>query len=176
MKTTNPWYVLTGGPCAGKTTLVKEFEADGIRVVHESARVIIEKGMAEGKTLEEIRADGALFTRDIIALDTANLDLHPGSERVFFDRSIIDNIGYHRHLRFEPSPELVAACERANFAKVFILDIVNYSQDYARNESPEEALAIQEALEGAYRDFSVPVVKVPVLPVAERVEFVLASL
>ena len=120
MKTTNPWYVLTGGPCAGKTTLVKEFEADGIRVVHESARVIIEKGMAEGKTLEEIRDDGALFTRDIIALDTANLDLHPGSERVFFDRSIIDNIGYHRHLGFEPSPELVAACESASFARALI--------------------------------------------------------
>lgn len=176
MTNTNPWYVLTGGPCAGKTTLVKEFEADGIRVVHESARVIIEKGIAEGKTLDEIRADGAQFTRDIIALDTANLSLHPDGERVFFDRSIIDNIGYHRHLGFEPSAELLAACERANFAKVFILDIVNYTQDYARNESPEEARAIQDALESAYREYGIPVVNVPVLQVEERVAFIVDRL
>lgn len=172
----NPWFVLTGGPCAGKTTLVREFEADGVRVVHESARVIIEKGMAEGRSLDEIRADPAQFTRDIIALDTANLDVHPSSERVFFDRSIIDNIGYHAHLGLEPAAELRAACERARFAKVFILDIVNYAQDYARNESPEEALAIQNALENAYREYNIPVVNVPVLPVEERVAFVLERL
>jgi predicted ATPase len=175
MTNTNPWYVLTGGPCAGKTTLVKEFEADGIRVVHESARAVIERGLASGQSLEEIRK-GPTFVQDIIALDTANLSLHTGAERVFFDRSIIDNIGYHRHLGFEPSAELLAACERASFAKVFILDIVNYTRDYARNESPEEARAIQDALESAYREYGIPVVNVPVLPVEERVAFIVERL
>lgn len=172
----NPWYVLTGGPCAGKTTLIRELESDGVRIVHESARVIIEKGMEGGKTLDEIRADPAQFTRDIIALDTANLSLHPSDERVFFDRSILDNIGYHNHLGLTPAPELIAACETARFSKVFILELVNYTQDYARNESPEEALAIQDALEAAYRAYDIPVVKVPVMPVEERVAFVLANL
>jgi predicted ATPase len=176
MSERNPWYVITGGPCAGKTTLIREFEADGIRVVHESARVIIERGFAAGKTLDEIRMDPAQFTRDIIALDTANLDLHPNLERVFFDRSILDNIAYHTILGLTPSPELLEAAERANFTKVFLPDLLDYQLDDARNETPEEAARIHAALEEAYREYKIPVVKVPVLPVAERVEFIVENL
>ena len=176
MQEKNNWYVLTGGPCAGKTTLIREFEADGIPVVHESARVVIDRGFAEGKTLEEIRADGAAFSAAIIALDTENLSRHAGTEKVFFDRSILDNIAYHRILGFEPSAELLAAAERAPFKKVFLLDLLDYQLDDARNETPEEAARIHDALEVAYRDYGVPIVKVPVLPVPERVEFVLANL
>lgn len=171
-----PWYVLTGGPCAGKTTLIREFEADGIRVVHESARVIIEEDLAAGKTLEEIRTPPGMFEARIVARDTANLDLYPSGERVFFDRSIIDNIGYHHHLGLVPSAELLAACERARFAAVFLLDLVDYEQDYARTESVAEARAIHDALEGAYRDYGIPLVRVPVLPIEERVAFILEQL
>lgn len=176
MSTRNPWYVLTGGPCAGKTTLIREFEADGIPIVHESARVIIEQGFAQGKTLEQIRADGAAFGAAIIALDTENLSRHAGTEKVFFDRSILDNIAYHRILGFEPSAELLAAAERASFSKVFLLDLLDYQLDDARNETPEEAARIHEALEVAYREYGVPIVKVPVVPVPERVEFILSNL
>lgn len=173
---TNPWYVLTGGPCAGKTTLVREFEADGITVVHESARAIIEEELAAGKTLEDVWADPAAFTQNIIQRDIANLSRHADGERVFLDRSILDNIGYHRILGLTPSPELLAAAERANFRTVFLLDLLEYKTDEARNETPEEARRIHDALESAYRDFGVPIVKVPVLPVADRVEFVLQNL
>jgi predicted ATPase len=175
MTNTNPWYVLTGGPCAGKTTLVKEFEADGIRVVHESARAVIERGLASGQSLEEIRK-GPTFVQDIIALDTANLSLHTGAERVFFDRSIIDNIAYHRIFGAAIPPELEAIARDAPFRKVFLLDLLEYQTDEARNETPEEARAIHDALQRAYIDFGIPVVRVPVLPIAERVEFVLANL
>lgn len=176
MKTMNHWYVLTGGPCAGKTTLVREFEADGIHVIHESARAIIEEGLSAGKTLDEVRADPAAFTAAIIDRDTANLDRHGNHERVFFDRSILDNIAYHRILNLTPSAELLAAAERAAFRKVFLLDLLDYQLDEARNETPEEAARIHTALEAAYRDYGVPVVKVPVLPVEERVAFVVENL
>ena len=176
MTETHPWYVLTGGPCAGKTTLVREFEADGIKVIHESARVIIEEGLSAGKTLEEIRADPAAFTAAIIARDVANLSRHLGTERVFFDRSILDNIAYHRILNLTPSAELLAAAERAAFRKVFLLDLLDYRLDEARNETPEEARRIQDALETAYREYGIPVVKVPVLPVEERVAYVVENL
>lgn len=171
-----PWYVLTGGPCAGKTTLVREFEADGIKVVHESARVIIEEGFKAGKTLDEIRADPAEFTRAIIALDTANLSRHPNHERVFFDRSIIDNVAYHRILNIPVPPHLEAALEATRFRKVFLLDLVEYAQDEARNETPEEARRIHEAIEQAYRDYAIPIERVPVLPVEERVAYIVERL
>lgn len=168
--------MLTGGPCAGKTTLVREFEADGIRVIHESARTIIEAGLAEGKTLDEIRADPAAFTRAIIALDAANLSRHPNHERVFFDRSIIDNIAYHRILNLPVSGALARAAESARFRKVFLLDIVEYAQDEARNETPEEARRIHDAIAEAYRDFAIPLERVPVLPVEERVAYIVERL
>lgn len=173
---TNPWYVLTGGPCAGKTTLVREFEADGIRVIHESARGIIEERLGAGETLTGIWADPAALTKAIVERDIANLDRHPNHERVFFDRSILDNIAYHRILGLTPSAELLAAAERAAFRKVFLLDLLDYQLDEARNETPEEAARIHAALEAAYRDYGVPLVKVPVLPVEERVAFVVENL
>jgi len=173
---TNPWYVLTGGPCAGKTTLIREFEADGIPVVHESARVIIERELAVGKTLEEIRTPPGRFEAEIVALDIANLARPASDEKIFFDRSIIDNIGYHRFLGLEPSRELLVAAESARFRKVFLLDLLHYQLDDARNETPEEAAAVHDALEAAYRDYGIPVVQVPVMPVEERIVFVLERL
>ena len=49
------WYVITGAPCSGKTTVLKELGARGIDWNPEVARVFIEEQQATGRTLEQIR-------------------------------------------------------------------------------------------------------------------------
>jgi predicted ATPase len=41
------WYVITGAPCSGKTSVIRELEKRGYRVVHEVARAYIEGKRAE---------------------------------------------------------------------------------------------------------------------------------
>ena len=55
--TATHWYVITGAPSSGKTTLLRELEKAGYRVIHEVARTIIESELAQGRTLKQIRSD-----------------------------------------------------------------------------------------------------------------------
>jgi len=55
MKTKSKWYVITGGPSSGKSTVLSCLEKMDYRIIPEAARVLIDEEMAKGKTLEEIR-------------------------------------------------------------------------------------------------------------------------
>src|SRR6185312_6669514 len=50
---TPPHYVLTGGPCAGKTTVILELQKRGYHVLEEAARSVIDEMLAQGKTLDD---------------------------------------------------------------------------------------------------------------------------
>ena len=51
MKNTQ-WYVITGPPCSGKTTLIDKLEALGYPVVHEVARWVIEGNIKDDMTAD----------------------------------------------------------------------------------------------------------------------------
>lgn len=175
-KAENHWYVLTGGPCAGKTTLILELERRGHHVIHEAARLIIEEELAEGKTLEEIRRPPGRFERRVVERNIAHEKGLPSELTVFLDRGILDNVAYHRYLNIPMDAQLEEAATAARYRKVFLLDMVDFEQDEARNETPEQASAIHEHLAKAYEEYGVPLVRVPVLPVPERAEFILKNL
>ena len=43
------WYVITGAPSSGKSSVIRELENLGYRVVHEVARAYIEEELKKGK-------------------------------------------------------------------------------------------------------------------------------
>lgn len=47
LKSNNNFYVLTGGPAVGKTTLLKEMQKRGYKIVPEIARGLIERTTKE---------------------------------------------------------------------------------------------------------------------------------
>ncbi|PZR03085.1 MAG: hypothetical protein DI539_26790, partial [Flavobacterium psychrophilum] len=49
------WYVITGGPCTGKTTVVELLAKRGYVTIAEQARHYIDTQKVEGRTVEEIR-------------------------------------------------------------------------------------------------------------------------
>ena len=59
----NNWYVLTGAPCSGKTTLIELLQEKGYQTVPELARVYIDEQLANGLTLEELRQDELAFQK-----------------------------------------------------------------------------------------------------------------
>lgn len=62
------WYVITGGPSSGKTTVLRELEKLGYIIYSEAARVFIDKEMKGGKSLEEIRRNEAEFQRKVLKI------------------------------------------------------------------------------------------------------------
>lgn len=61
------WYVITGAPSSGKTTLINELAAGGYSIAPEIAREHIEILLANNHTLEDIQQDTQPLQRGILA-------------------------------------------------------------------------------------------------------------
>lgn len=171
----NKWYVLTGGPCAGKTTTIDELARRGYPVVAEPARLIIEEKLATGLTIHEIVTDPdwlASVVRRSVDLHTAA----PEDETVFFDRGVADSLAYFRKNMREVDEESKRMIDSITYKKVFLLDLVDFENDEARSESIEEARALHVLIADAYESLGYDIVRVPVMPVGERVDYVLSHL
>ncbi len=175
LETTPPWYVLTGGPCAGKTTLIAEFEKRGYNVLPEAARIVIEELLASGRTLADIKIDKSWFPQ-VVERKWAMERAVPPSELFFFDRGVPDSLAYYKLFNSPIDEFLRTASEQSKYRKVFLLDLIGFEPDDVRAETPEEAAAVQDMLEQVYRDLGHDVVKVPVIPVSDRADYILARL
>lgn len=170
------WYVITGGPYAGKTTLIEALRERGLAVEEEAARAYIDEELGKGRTIEGLREDEAAFQYAILERKLYRHAALPQGRTTFFDRGIPDTIAYLRAHDVPVSGEVHEAMGKFTYEKAFVLDLVGHAVDYARTESPEMATRLNEELLGAYRELGIPVLRVPVMEPAERVAFVLGNL
>ncbi|HPF91364.1 MAG TPA: ATP-binding protein [Flavobacteriales bacterium] len=167
------WNVITGGPCTGKTTLVQELAKRGYATTIEHARHYIDTMKERGRTVEEIRANAESFQRGVLDMQIEEESGLDPEESVFLDRALPDAMAYYRFLDLDFDERLVDQCKKYCYRTVFILDRLPLIQDYARREDEGEQIRIHQLIIEVYRSYPCPVVMVPVLPVPERVEFVL---
>lgn len=172
---TPPWYVITGGPCAGKSTVLEELARRGYRTEPEAARVYIEEALARGEQLEDVRRDELAFQRNILRIKVDIEKKLPKGETIFFDRGVHDSIAYYKLCDAGVDEELAEAVAQAHYRKAFLLDMVHFEEDHARTETAEEASQIHNWLERGYTEHGIPVVRVPVMPVEERAALILAN-
>jgi predicted ATPase len=162
------WYVITGGPSAGKTTLVKALEEWGLHVEHESARIVIDEGIRNGKTIEDIRRDEKKFQDDVYAHKKRREGHLDPDELIFFDRGMQDSYAYYVLHNFSIDPETQFEMDVAEYKKVFLLEPFKYEDDYARTESIEEQEQLFGLLQEAYGRSRAPLAIVPVFPTKEE--------
>ncbi|WP_438853989.1 AAA family ATPase [Agromyces sp. M3QZ16-3] len=168
------WYVITGGPSSGKTTTVDLLRQRGYRTTIEESRHYIDLQRLGGHSVEETRSRQEEFQRNVLALQLAQeAELDP-EEVVFLDRAIPDSLAYYRLLGLDPDPVLLEALVHVRYRKVFVMDLLPLHRDYARTEDAEDQHRIHDLLMEVYLSLPIPVVRVPVLPAEERVEFILA--
>jgi predicted ATPase len=176
MKKIPNWYVITGGPSSGKTTLIRELKDRGYKTVLESARNYIDLQLINGRDIEEIRLRQSQLQHKILdrQIETErNLD---PDELTFLDRATPDSLAYYLHLGIKPDEKLVEWLKSAKFKKVFILDLLPLINDEVRVENRSEQLAIHARLIEVYKEYGEDLVFVPVLPPKERTDFVLSHL
>src|ERR1700721_2050542 len=85
---TPPWYVLTGGPCAGKTTTLEALRERGYSVSPEPGRIFFEAKLAEGKTIEELLSDMPTLEKNILQPHVELESAFKSDRQLFLDRGI----------------------------------------------------------------------------------------
>lgn len=168
------WHVITGGPSSGKTTMIRLLAQRGYRTTIEHARHFIDTQRVTGKTVAEIRANQREFQRSVLMMQMKQEEALDPDELYFLDRALPDSLAYYRYLGLEPEPELLAALKTTSYRKVFALDLLPLTEDYARTESSVAQRQIHAMLIEVYEGLGYPVERVPVLPVEQRVEFILS--
>lgn len=172
---TPPHYVLTGGPCAGKTTTIFELEKRGYTVALEPARLYIDERLVKGDTIQGIKSDPN-FLGDVVQKALEIVREVPEEETCFFDRSVPDSLAYYRAFNVPFDDALTTALAAVSFKKIFLLDLVDFENDEARDETPEQAMILHGLIREAYLDQGHTIVEVPVMPVEKRADFILANL
>jgi predicted ATPase len=172
----NRWYVIAGGVCSGKTSVIDELKRRGYTVVPETARELIDEGMQEGKTLEEARGDIVSFQRRVLARQTEKEAVLPKDEIVFLDRANPDARAFLAFSALEEPEDVTETLGRCSYRKVFMLEPIRFESDYYRVETADDIERLHDAHVQAYRSLGFEIVDVPVMPVLERVDFILEQL
>ena len=173
-------YVITGGPCTGKTTTLREIMARGYAVVEETARDIIsnEREKSEkDKSYSPILpwTNISRFQR-LVAEEQMRREEQATAIPVFIDRGLMDNLAYIQVFGGQLDDITASIVSRARYSKIFFLEQVPYVLDAARREDPELGRRIHEAIYEVYSSSKMEVLKVPWMAVQDRANFILCNL
>lgn len=168
-------HIVTGGPGAGKTTLVDALAAEGVATSPEVGRAVIREQIAAGgRALPWVdpRAYAEeMIEREIIAREVA---LASGLQ-VILDRGIPDVVGFLRVTGLAVPPHIDQAARRLRYHPRVLLapwwDTI-YTGDSERRQSPAVAEATEQMMRETYRDYGYELIELPRAPVTERVAFV----
>jgi predicted ATPase len=172
------WCVITGAPSSGKTSVIEELAHRGYAVQNEVARELIEQCLKEGRSLQQVRSDGDAardLQRRILELKLAREMALDINTLVFTDRGQPDSITYFRLAGLD-TMEAEAAARLFQYRAVFIFDRLPIVKDNVRTEDEALARKIDQMIEEDYKKIGYVPVRVPVLPIKGRADFILKHL
>jgi len=168
------YYVISGGPGAGKTSLLENLAAKGYHYIPEAAREIIRERLSQGLPP---RPGPKIFAKQIFDQDWKNfISNSDSSSVVFFDRSFMDSAC----MLFDSDPDSHDMI--SNFLlshrynnKVFITPPWKeiYRNDAERDQSFEQSIEVYERLDKWYKQHGYDIVVLPKDTLENRVRFIL---
>jgi predicted ATPase len=177
---------ISGGPHTGKTTLFNALRAEfaDAYFLAEPASIVMDREMKKEQGTPGYSGvfpwnNYPAFARLVIDRSVElERSIPPGTDIVFQDRSLIDNIGYGRLLRYtDLLPELQRHIEAAQYTCVlFCAPVGTYTQTEVRWETSEEALRTHQFLAVAHDGCGVPVLHLPSVPTEERLAIIRTTL
>lgn len=170
------FYIITGGPGVGKTTLINDLLKRGYNCVPEVAREIIKDQVAtNGNALPW--GDTKEYSRQMLSYSIRDFESFAQSDDLyFFDRGIPDTLGYERLMNFEFDTKLLNVVNEYRYNKtVFILPPWKeiYETDSERKQDFKIAVETYHIMKKTYKDMHYDTIEVPLLPVEKRSAYIL---
>ncbi|PKP81087.1 MAG: ATPase [Alphaproteobacteria bacterium HGW-Alphaproteobacteria-18] len=175
----NTYFVLTGGPGSGKTTLLECLRAQGMSVMPEAGRAIIQAQSAiDGPAVPW--GDRALYAELMLSWELRAYAAAAGLPGpILFDRGLPDIVGY---LTLEglavPAHIRRAARDYRYNATVFIAPPWReiFHQDAERRQDFKTAELTYEAMLRVYTGLGYRMLELPRAPIQDRADFVSAHI
>ncbi len=175
----NRYFVITGGPGSGKSTLIEEMAQKGIHATEEAGRGVIRSQMAIGGNALPWD-DRAAFAELMLGWEMRSYELAGGYRApVLFDRGVPDIIGYLRLSGLPVAPHLRKAAEFCRYNSVVFIappwrEI--YVNDTERRQDFAEAERTCAIMRTVYVEYGYRLIDLPKTSVARRAEFVLSHI
>lgn len=168
-------YILTGGPGAGKTSIINLLAKHGYHVVPEAATEIIEEGLKQNIERPWKAEDYHIKMYELISKRQIEVQ-NSSTPIVFFDRGPLDGISYvllQKRTLYQYVVDCVqAAIDNRYFKKkVFFIDSLGFVvSGPARDEDLLESLQKARCLEDNYQAMGYEIIHIPPGPVEERTQ------
>ncbi|MBP9777984.1 MAG: AAA family ATPase [Rickettsiaceae bacterium] len=170
----NNYYVITGAPGSGKSTLINSLRKEDYICVDEPAREIIaEQKAINGQGL--YNKNKKLFLKLMLSRSICRYNQWNDIDKpIVFDRGMPDVIGYAKLFELDPQPFIKASqiCKYNN--KIFFLPSWReiYSNDEDRTMSFDDAKMFGDLIEQSYIDLDYNIITVQLVSIDKRVEFI----
>ena len=175
----NKKIVITGGPGTGKSSIIKNLEAQGHLCLHEISREITLEAQKQG-IAQLFLEKPLLFSKKLLEARIAQHEqaVSFSKDLIFMDRGIPDVLAYMDYFGTDYSKMFTNACKDYQYDHVFLLPPWKeiYISDNERYESFEQAEEIHEYLKKAYITYGYAPIEVPVGPVENRSRFIINTL
>jgi predicted ATPase len=173
------FFVLTGGPGSGKTTLIEALKARGYATTEEAGRGVIREQMQSGggglPWIDRERFAELMFEWELRSYREAERQHGP----VIFDRGLPDTIGYLRLEGLEVPAWMEEEAWRLRYnPRVFIAPPWKeiYGRDEERRQSWDVAVRTYEIMVLTYTELGYELTELPRATVEQRTDFVVAAL
>lgn len=173
------FYILTGGPGSGKSTVLKLLSDMGYLTVEETGRNIIQKqikSLGDAVPWNNVsRYARLMFLHAITDFE----ELVHVQKTCFFDRGILDILGYCRLINIPIATSLKKAAHEYRYnPKVFLFPPWEeiYTNDTERKQDFKEAERTYHTLKNVYEEFGYQTIIVPCLIPVKRAQWIVENL
>lgn len=171
--------VITGGPSTGKSTLIDELVKRNFICMKEISREVTLNARSNG--IDQLFLTQPLLFSDLLLEGRISQFLEAEkntSDTIFFDRGIPDVHAYMNYIGIDFPNSYLLKSSFYNYNYVFLTPPWKeiYITDNERYESFEQALAIHNHLERAYKKLNYDIIEVPFGTVEQRVDFILDNI